>query len=197
MLFLVFLFHYFVQGNGQVICFYKVAPMAIFFSATGIEIMVLDLLPCGCDLPGNRFNILWTNDDLFLLVDFPFVRLCKIEFSAYRLPASFSMIHEDFIKYSLPPVISSIRLLVIRWPQFELCLIWITSFVIYYIHSLAIKFKLVELSFYRHSVHHNVPYVSFNGNYFVPAVNILVVIIGKHFMSIFQSPAKLFPCKAF
>ncbi len=46
-----------VQGDGHIVGLYKIAPVAIHLAAAGIKIAVLDFLPGGFDLLGDRGDI--------------------------------------------------------------------------------------------------------------------------------------------
>src|SRR3990170_306290 len=103
-----------MQGYSQVIGFYKFAPMAIFFSATGIKIMGLDFVPGCCYLLGDGSNISRCYNDFFFAVVFLFVRFYKIKLCTDYFPVfSCIIVDKDLIKNSLPPVITPIRFFLI------------------------------------------------------------------------------------
>jgi len=106
-------FLYFMQCNCKVIVFDKIAPMAIFFTAACIKIMILDLAPNCFDLLANYVDVPLCNKNLFFFVGLFFVRLDKIKFGAHDPPSLFLIVfNEDLIKHGLPPVITPHRILV-------------------------------------------------------------------------------------
>ena len=63
---MVFLFRATVAPDVQFIGFYKIAPVAIFLTATGIEFVILDLGPGFSDLTGNHGFIFRSDDTVFV-----------------------------------------------------------------------------------------------------------------------------------
>src|SRR5688572_11482188 len=104
-----------MQSYCQVISFYKFAPVAIFFATTGIKVTGLYFVPGGCYLFCNGGDICRSDDDFFFAIIFLFVGLNKIKLSTDDLPVFCCIIiYKDFIKNSLPPVITAIGFFLIR-----------------------------------------------------------------------------------
>src|SRR5580692_2855602 len=100
-----------MQRHRQVIVLYKVTPMTVRLSATGIELPVPDLLPGLDDLLRYGCDILGCDHDLYLPVFLLFIRLHKIEFRTDHTPVPlFIAIHQDLVENGLTPVIPAVRL---------------------------------------------------------------------------------------
>src|SRR5436190_19463752 len=110
-----FLFTHLMQCNCKIICFYKIAPVAIFFATTCIKFPVLNFLPYCINLFFNRCDVLRCYDYFSFFIIFLFIGLNKIKFSAHYLPFfMLIIINEYLIKYSLAPVITAIRFFITR-----------------------------------------------------------------------------------
>ena len=62
---MVLLFFFLVECNGQVVCFNKIAPVAILFATTGVKIVGLYFFPGRADLLGDSGDIGRSNDHFF------------------------------------------------------------------------------------------------------------------------------------
>src|SRR6478735_7744688 len=109
--------------------------MAIWFAAANIKFPILDLLPYHQYLLSYGLDICGVNNQFFFPVIFLFIRFNKIKFSADNLPAFlFIIINKNFIKNTLPPVITTIWVFIGRSFCFWNSLIRVTGFIINYIH---------------------------------------------------------------
>ena len=75
-----------MQCNCQLVVFYKIAPMAIFFAAAGIKIPLLNFFPYLRHLMLYCFGVLRCDDDFFFALFFLFIRLHKIKFRTNHFP---------------------------------------------------------------------------------------------------------------
>src|SRR6476469_2835828 len=97
-----------MQRYCHIICFYKIAPMTIAFSAACIKIMLLNFAPHLSSLLLYGFHISRRNNNFCFFIVLLFIGLYKIKFRAYHFPIFvLIIINENFIKYSLSPVITA------------------------------------------------------------------------------------------
>src|SRR5260221_7453829 len=86
-------------------------PITFFFSAAGVKIMCQYFLVNCFNLFSNFSGIIRGYHNLFFMI-FSFInRLHKFKYSAYNIPIIGTVvIYQNFIKYSLPPVVAAVWL---------------------------------------------------------------------------------------